>query len=129
MKSDEYGAEQNPERAGQRGEGEAQAHARADKSDRDCKEVKVSQEPERSLVDDASVALMLGNVVDRLVFDAHTVSADSAVARSATGRRSPVPAPRAHCRSALSDNDRTYGYVRSAVTLWSVRGRAIRDRI
>src|ERR1700727_3979107 len=86
MKSDEYGAEQNPECAGQRREGEAQAHARADESDRDRKEMKVSQEPEGSLVDDASVALMLGNVVDRLVFDAHTVSADLAVARSASQR-------------------------------------------
>ena len=71
MKRDEYGAEQNSERAGQGCEAEAQTHARPDEPDRNRKKVKISQKPERALVNHPAVPFVLGNVIDRFALDSH----------------------------------------------------------
>ena len=92
MERDEYRTEQDAESAGQRCEGETQAHAGADEADRDREEVKISEEPERPLIDDPAVPFVLGNVIDRFVF----YSQSSTVASG-----SPSPRPESHQRKLL----------------------------
>src|ERR1700693_5941645 len=71
MEGDENRTEKNPDRTGQRGIDKAQSHARPNEADRDREEMEVSQEPEWSLFDDAAVAFVLGDIIDRFVLDSH----------------------------------------------------------
>ena len=71
VEGNEQGAEQDAQRAGERGEPEAQAHARPDETDRDREKMEIPEEPERHLIDDPAVPLILGDVIDRFALYCH----------------------------------------------------------
>jgi hypothetical protein len=64
VKSHEQRAEQNTERTGERCGGEAEAHAGADKANRNGKKLEIAEKPERPLVDGFAMALGSRNIVD-----------------------------------------------------------------
>ena len=74
VEGDEYRAEEDAERTGQRGVSPAEAHRRPDEADRDREEMKVAEEPERHLVDHAPVPFITGDVIDGLRFNRHAPS-------------------------------------------------------
>lgn len=101
MEGHEQRAEQDPSGAGECGVAEAQAHARADETERDCKKVEITEKPERTLIDDAAVALVLGYGVDRLIFDWHARASFVRITTRlpASQSMSSIVAPRAAYRS------------------------------
>ncbi len=71
MKRLKRGADDDPQRARQRGGPERQAQARTHKADGNGKEMEIAQEPERPLVLHTAMALVLRDEVDGVQLDSH----------------------------------------------------------